>query len=555
MLDEVAGPLAPTVSVRPLIRPESIGGSEVVRDYLQELPQALAFFRGSPFRLDSYRAKLDEVARRFDRDDRAATARALRPTSPAARQRLERFVDEGGAVVTTGQQAGFLTGPLYTVYKALSAAALARHLEQSLGVLVLPVFWIASDDHDWLEANHAVVLDAHNRARRFALESEDERALPMSDRRLEGELEPLLEEVAQTVGGNESTADWVRRILDPYRRSDATVGEAFGAAMGALLEPFDFCLADAADPALKALSRPVVRAALVDAAEHERGLRERSERLEALGYRGQVAVQERATNVFVHEADGTRSRLYRRGEGFGVRGQRERLDAEALVGRLEDEPARFSPNVFLRPVVESWVFPTLAYVGGPGELAYFAQAGVLFEAYGMTPPVAVPRFSGLIVEPKVERLLEGLGLTVSDTRRSREKLVEALARREIPDEVGRSLTEMREELARDFERLLDDAARLDPTLAGPIGASRNRTLAEAGRVERKVLRAIKRGDRIALGQLDRVLDSLRPGGAPQDRVLNVLPFLARYGQHFLREAMRAIEAGWRLPEDPETEGR
>lgn len=450
-------------------------------------------------------------------------------------------------MVTTGQQAGFLGGPLYTVYKALAAAALARHLERAFGVLVLPVFWVASEDHDWAEVNHAYVLDGQSRLRRFSLVSEDDRPLPMSDRPMDGEVELLSDRIRQTVGGNENTAEWLRKVLEPYQRDGATVAGAFADGMAAILEPFHVCIADAADPRLKELSRPVLREALVASAEHETRLEVRTEELTAAGYRPQVSVLERGTNVFYHGEKG-RERLYRRGEDFLLRSRKTRLEGKDLLAELESDPGRFSPNVFLRPVVESSVYPTLSYVGGPGELAYLAQVAALFEAYDILPPVAMPRFSALVVEPKIERILGRLDLQIADTVEPREQLIERLARREIPGEVRTVLNEIRSDLTRNFDRLLEESSKLDPTLAGPVGGGRNRVISEAAKLERKILRAIKRSDRIATDQLDRVLDSLRPKGSPQDRVLNVLPFLARYGDHFLKEVYSAIEQSWRLPE-------
>lgn len=536
----------PSLAESGLVRPIAIGGGSLVRDYLAGKPEAARFFAGSPFELDSYRRKLDEVTRRFGPAERAAAARALRPTSSVAAARLKRFVEDGGAVVTTGQQAGFLTGPLYTIYKALTAVALARHLEAELGILVIPVFWVASDDHDWDEVNHAYLLDARNRLQRVALPMADVRPVPMSELPLPEGLEKIIAGIAQTIGAKSDGNEWFRTIVDPYLRPGATMAGAFADAMAGILAPFDACIADAADPALKAVAEPLLTRSLADAAAHESKLAERTGALEEAGYRGQVTVLERGTNLFYHGAGG-RERLYRRGEGFAVRGRKESFSREELLVGVARNPARFSPNVFLRPVVESWVYPTLAYVGGPGELAYFAQVNALFDEVGILPPVAVPRFSALVVEPKLERLLGKLELSIVDTQEPRDQLVERMARREVPGEVRSALNELRVETSGAYARLMERVVEIDSTLVRAAGGSRNRALAEAARMERKILRAIKRGDRIATDQLDRLLDSLRPNAAPQDRVLNVLPFLVRYGDHFLREVERAIREGWRLP--------
>src|SRR5690606_279826 len=173
-----------------------------VEDYVNGRAPAVDFYGGDPYALESYRLKAEAVEGRFDREARARAARALTPTSPAARERLERFVEEGGAMVTTGQQAGFLTGPLYTVFKAVSAVVLARHLEEALGCIVLPVFWIASDDHDWAEVNHAYLLDARNRLVRLGLPGDDGASLPMSAHRLDGDLETICDYASEVIAAN-----------------------------------------------------------------------------------------------------------------------------------------------------------------------------------------------------------------------------------------------------------------------------------------------------------------------------------------------------------------
>lgn len=531
-----------------LVRPQSIGGNQLVRDYLQEIPSALRFFAGSPFRLETFRAKLAEVDSRFGHEERAAAGRALHPTSERSRDRLARFVREGGVAVTTGQQAGFLTGPLYTIYKALSAAALARHLEERLGRVVLPIFWVASEDHDWVEVNHAFLLNPGGRLRRFDLVSSDPRPLPMSQRVPEGGLVELLEEVHQYIGPRADTDALVRGIIDPFTVPGRPIGDAFGEAMRSILGGFDMVIADAADPALKEISKPMLHRALSEAEVQERAVSVRSRELAEAGYPTQVQVVDGGTNIFRNGERG-RERLYRAGADYVVRERRGTFDARALFEELDSDPTAFSPNVLLRPVIESSVFPTLAYVGGPGELAYFAQVGGLFDACGIAPPVAMPRFSGLVIEPAMERTLEKLRLSLNDLDEPREAIVDRLARREFPEDAMRTLAKLRSDLVESFDRLVEQVEDVDPTLIGSLGAVRNHLLFGSGRAERKILRAIKRRDQVAIERLDRALDTLRPQGGRQDRVLNVLPFLARYGSRFLAEVDRAIDEHWRLPDD------
>ncbi|HEV2130704.1 MAG TPA: bacillithiol biosynthesis BshC, partial [Longimicrobiaceae bacterium] len=171
------------------IEPSELRGGRLVRDYLAGSAALEPFFAGSPFALADYRAKWQELQRRFGRRERDGAASALRPTSSRAAERLRRFVEEGGAVITTGQQAGLFTGPLYTIYKILSAVRLAEALEAELGILVLPVFWSASEDHDWEEVNHTYVVGSDDELRRLATSSSDPRPLPMSERLLGSSVE------------------------------------------------------------------------------------------------------------------------------------------------------------------------------------------------------------------------------------------------------------------------------------------------------------------------------------------------------------------------------
>ncbi len=530
-----------------ILRARPIGGSTLVREYLEGSSPAATFYGRSPFDLESYREKLGEVQTRFGPEERRRVAAAVTPTTDRARQRLERFVAEGGAVVTTGQQTGLFTGPLFTVYKILSAVALAEHLASELGVTVLPVFWSASEDHDWAEVNHAHLLDPRGRLHRISLPDGDQRPLPMSERRLENDLESLYDEALQIVGAEGDTNPLVKGIIEPFRRAGTTMAEAFREAVTTLFAGVDLLVTDAADPALKAASAGVLRQALTDAGAHEERLRARSAALREAGYASQVAVLDGGTNVFLRTEAG-RERLYRQGGGaFGVRERRSSWEAAEILEILAESPGRLSPNVLLRPVVESAVFPTLAYVGGPGEIAYFAQAAALFEEYGIEMPVVVPRYSATVIEPGIARALAKLELREEDLATSHHALAERLARREMPPTMAEAIQDTRGRIAAGFERMIEEALEVDPTLGAALGGLRNRALAGVGRAERKVLRAIKRREGEALGQLERVLTATRPLGLPQDRVLNVLPFLARYGEHFVEEVHQSIRTSWRLP--------
>ncbi|HET8656775.1 MAG TPA: bacillithiol biosynthesis cysteine-adding enzyme BshC [Longimicrobiaceae bacterium] len=517
---------------------QALSGSRLVRDYLSGEKPASDFFIGPPFSLTSFQRKWQEVQQRFGPAERQRAAAALRASTPVARQRLRRFVEEGGAVVTTGQQAGLFTGPLYTIYKALTAARLADTLEERLGIPVLPVFWTASEDHDWAEVDHADLSIRGHGVVRLVLPSTTDIPLPMSERVLGDGIGTVLDELRQLINTEPDASDVLTLVRAAYQPG-ATVAGAFSALMESLVGGLGVCMTDAADPALKQASAGVLLQALRESGEHEHLLTARSSELTGLGYGAQVGVLPGGTNVFHHGPRG-RERLYRAGAGFVGHDSRCPFTLAELESLSLSEPGRLSPNVFLRPVVESAVFPTLAYVAGPGEIAYFAQLGALFPAFGMEPPVVFPRGSATLVEPEVAALASEFELAGPDLARPWHELVERLARRSVPAEVQAALEALSQATAGGYRRVVEAGVEIDAGLAAELATLRNQALATLARAERKVLQHVKRRETTAIGRLRRLRDELRPEGAPQERVLNVLPFLARHGRGLVDEIAGAM---------------
>jgi bacillithiol biosynthesis cysteine-adding enzyme BshC len=517
-----------------------------VDDFLAGHPRAAAFYEGNPRDLDAWRAKLAEVRARFGRAERERAAAALTPTSARAAERLRRFVDEGGAMVTTGQQAGLFTGPLYTVHKILTAVRLAEALEQALGVVVLPVFWAASEDHDFAEVNHAFAVSKAGELRRVSVAATAPVAVPMSEMRLGADVEPALDQLADVVAGEGDAAPWLTLLRGAYRPG-VTVAEAFREAIAGLFADFDLLVTDAADPALKAASAQVLVAELEHAAEHERLVTEQTAALAAAGYPSQVTLVEGATNVFWHGPAG-RERLYREAGGFVAKDARRHFSLGELRAIQADDPRALSPNVFLRPVVESSVFPTLSYVGGPAETAYFAQVRPLFAAFGIRAPVVFPRFGATIVPDEVQAARERLGLEDDDLRQPEHELWERVARRHMPRELWTRLDVLRRALVQEWGRVIDVAEEIDPNLRDAVGGRRNRALLEAAKSERTIIRHFKQRNPHLARDARLVRNHLRPNGVPQERVLTVFQYLARDPSLLAR-----IAAGMHIELAPEPE--
>ena len=522
-----------------------LGGSKLVGDYLAGKAPAAGFYAGSPFSPESYARKSASLASGAGERARAAAA-LIEPGGPRSEARLRDVVRRGGCFVTTGQQPGLFGGPLYGLYKALSAVRLAEDLGRLLDKPVMPLFWIASDDHDWEEASRGWVLDGAGRLRRLDLGLEPglaRRSLaetPMGDG-----VEEAVAQLGAVFPPNDFHEHWMTQVRLAYQPG-ATLAEAFRRFMGTLLHDTPLGWVDAGDPRVKAASRPLLEAEAADPAASEAVLAEAGAALRAAGYGTQVSLIPGAANLFVHAPHG-RDRLEREGDGFRLRRAGRRVSKRRVLDLIAAEPCAVSANVLLRPVVESFLFPTLAYVGGPGELAYFGQLRGLFRRHGVGMPVAAPRASPVVVEAKVARALEALGADAVELK-DEDALLSRFAREEMPPAAEAAMKRWRDSARSASEELTAAVAGVDRTLEGAVQAARNASLAALGTLDKKVVRALKRRNETARERIGRARANLWPAGKPQDRVFGPLQYLMRYGSGFVdlaRRRLRVASSDWK----------
>ncbi len=528
------------------LRVERPSGSSLVQDYVAEEPRAVIFFGRSHARIDSYLEKAVEVDTRFDGAARKRAAELVRAPTPAAAAALERWVGEGGYFVTTGQQPGLFTGPLYSVYKALSAVRLARVLTEKVKKPVLPLFWVASEDHDWAEVDHTFVVDTTNELRRVDLRLEPppgER--PIHRVPLDGAVGDCLDRFAESFPDNDFKADAMALLRAAYA-PDRHLGEAYRAALEGLLGRYDVLFVDAADPGVKEHSLPLLLDELEGSRAGEDMLARRAGELEAAGYHVQVPILPEGVNLFL-EGPAGRERVHRAEGGFRLRHSDLRLSGDEIRDRATTDPSILSPGVLLRPVVESTLFPVLSYVGGPGEVAYFAQLPEYFERFGIRMPVVHPRFSVTVLEGKIVKVLDKFGLEPSALAQPHHELAAAITREEIPDDVRTALGELRGGIGKGAAGLQKAAQAIDATLKGPVGHFRSVAFAALEDVEKKIVASLKRENDIALGQLEKAQLHLYPLGKPQERVLNAFYYLARYGRGFLDAVLERMRVEWAAP--------
>ncbi|MEO7368924.1 MAG: bacillithiol biosynthesis BshC, partial [Gemmatimonadaceae bacterium] len=295
--------------------------------------------------------------------------------SGAAAERLQRAA-AGGFVVTAGQQPGLFGGPLYTWWKALSALSLANRLESDTGLPVAPVFWAATDDSDYAEAAGTVVA-TNTGASRLSLPALEDSGRALADVPL-GDVSGLLEMLVAASGSapNAAALDLVKHAYSPHH----TVGSAYVDLLRSILEPLGISVLDAAHPSVRAAAFPVLKHALTNSQAIEDSLIARSAEIKEQNLSPQVK-NVKARSLVFEAADGERDRVRIK-------------DVANVVARAKD--GDLGPNVLLRPIVERSILPTVAYIGGPAEVAYFAQVTAVADAMKSPRPVVVPRWSGMI---------------------------------------------------------------------------------------------------------------------------------------------------------------
>ena len=506
-------------------------GSPFVDAYLRGDPGVAEYYSGSWSEPAAYRNMLAGIDQRFDDDARRRALEALDPPAGAGQERLDRWVEEAGLVVTTGQQPGLMGGPLYSLYKGLTTVRLAERLETLLERPVLPVFWVASEDHDWEESDHTYLIDASNELSRLQVPDPGHGNRAIHRVPLDGGVESLLFQVEQLVPDTEFSTSYITLVREAYKPG-VTLADGFHEVLSALLAPLGMFFTNAANSTLKAASKETLLAELDRAGAHEQILREDAEKLEEAGYSVQVPILEGGVNLFL-EGSGGRERLYLHPDGFELHRSGETVTADDVRSRVESDPLALSPNVLLRPLVESTVFPVVSYVAGPGELAYHGQIRRLYEAHGLRMPVIFPRYSVTVVESKIRKVMDKFGLEPDDLSRPHHEIASEIAREEIPEDVRRALGQLKGSIGEGSSGLLDAARNIDPTLKGPVTHARNAALAAFQDVERKIVQSVKRENEIGLGQLGKAHVHLFPMGKPQERVLNPLYYLARYGNSFI----------------------
>lgn len=507
-------------------------------DYLSYSPAVRDFYPRSPLFSEWIRDEAQRVS--YDDTRRAGVSEILERQNRAWGAGAKTFANierlrRGALTAVTGQQVGLFGGPLFSIFKALSAVKLAEQATAA-GVDCVPIFWLATEDHDLAEVNHVSLSSETGGPERLSTASHGSADAPVGTVRLGGEIEAVIERVAWLLGDAEVTA-WLR---EAYRPGE-TVGSAFARLFARLFTEWGVILLDQADVGFHALARPILRQAVERSGELDDALLARGKALEAAGYHQQVKVTSATTPVFKIK-DGARTAVRRKSNGaaseFAV--GEDRVSAGELLKQIDNEPGQFSPNVLLRPVMQDYLLPTLVYTGGAAEVAYFAQVGVVYEKLlGRVTPV-LPRFSATLVEAKAQRLLERYKLTLADLFHGPEKLREILAARTLPSDLQGRFAEAKGALEKSLGAVRESLGKLDSTLVDAASNAEEKMKYQLTQLEARAARAEVQRNEVITRHAESLSSSLFPNKVLQEREIAGVSFVARYGPGLLRDLYETI---------------
>ncbi|MWC27453.1 bacillithiol biosynthesis cysteine-adding enzyme BshC [Paenibacillus sp. MMS18-CY102] len=468
--------------------------------------------------------------------------------SPETESQLD-VIEQGAYVVVGGQQAGLWTGPLLVIHKAVTVISAAKHASSILGKPVVPVFWIAGEDHDWDEANH-IAVSSEQGVRKLAVARPEGPRTSVSRTALGLEAwEAAISDLEGQLSGSEFKEPMLEKLRS-WIGEGVTLSDVFARILAWLFGKEGLVLLEADDAALRRVESPMFRRMLSDNDALEAAYAEAGKQVQALGYSTQAAAVPGCANLFLFRPEsqgagqaGDRVLLYKRDGGFTDKKGEAFWSSDELLALAESNPEQFSNNVLTRPIMQDYVLPVLGAVLGPGEIAYWAQTGEAFRRCGMEMPILVPRMSFTLVEGTVAKHMDKYGLTFEDVAVRFEERKQAWLAEQDRFDIANRFAEVKREFTALYEPVVELAAEVQAGLKALGTTNMNKIVEQIAFLEARTTDAFRKSNEASIRHWDRIGAALWPAGKPQERVLNMTAYWNRYGSSWLEKLLE-------LPYDP-----
>ncbi|MEH7110822.1 bacillithiol biosynthesis cysteine-adding enzyme BshC [Neobacillus niacini] len=513
-------------------------------NYLEHSPDVLPFFhyRFNDFADDQKR--LDELNKRyFPRESVADYIEKFMdrfPTAQAVNDSLAKLKQKNSVVVIGGQQAGILTGPLYSIHKIISIIKLAVEKERQLGVPVIPVFWIAGEDHDFHEVNH-VFLPVEQKVEKWTYPEKVRQKKMVSDITLNKDVcREWVYNVIESFGETNHTKRLINFAEDTLMKSSTFV-DFFANIVMELFKDYGLLIVDSGDRHFRLLQKEYFSQQIEQHREITSYLLEQQSVIGKNGFPITIESNEKAANLFFYNPK-TNERILLEFDSesnrFVGKSGVVSFTKEELMEVAFQEPAKLSNNVVTRPLMQEWLFPTVAFIAGPGEISYWAELKLVFEHFKIKMPPIVPRLNISFLERTIESDINELKLELSavlskGSAMERDQFLESIKDREVSE----LFSELKSQLLRQYELIEAKTNQLDRSLLPLLKKNENYLLKEIGFMESKLEASVQSKFDVVLSKFNRIDLSLRPDGFPQERVWNIFYYLNQYGTNFIKELM------------------
>ncbi|KIL47619.1 bacillithiol biosynthesis cysteine-adding enzyme BshC [Jeotgalibacillus campisalis] len=508
--------------------------------YLNQDKKVLSNFHYGYNGQEAYNKRLKELQERsFQRADLADCIEAYMkplPSSPAVQQSIADLRSDG-VVVIGGQQAGLLTGPLYAIHKVISIIQLAKEQSQSLSVPVIPVFWIAGEDHDFMEINHVYVeRDGQLNKKGYAERVLDKRMA--SDTSFEkSSMKKWVRSILRDFGETSHTSVLIE-MLDGAIEESASITDLFAFIIMDLFKEEGLLVIDSADKELRKIEQPFFKRLLDQSEKITSSVFEQQELLMEDGFHSLIEIEKNAVNLFM-TINGERILLFKTPDGYQDKNGSNKFGHKVLEELIDQSPHLFSNNVVTRPLMQEWLFPSLSFIAGPGEIAYWAELKRAFEQLDLTMPPIMPRLNITIVERDIQQKLTDLNLSIHSVLKTGVKKEKDQFWSSVKDEAMEEYIEETQKLIDDqYSKMKQKAEDLHPGL--PAIVEKNLAIHEKqlAYLKRKTNDYLSFKHHVELTKYDQVESRLIPEDGPQERIWNVFYFLNKYGIDFASELVK-----------------
>ncbi len=522
------------------------GQSQLYTDYLYNFEKLRKYYNVDYKNDDELRNHFQRVSESFS-IKRAALVELLREQnsrlnkSEGYENLLEWLGHENAICVVTGQQVGLFCGPLYTLFKTVSAIKLASELKARFPEFeFVPVFWLEGDDHDLDESNHVHLLNPASdvvRVEAIFSDGDGENLHPLSEIRFDSSIELVYQQIDALLPATEFKPKLMEILMSSYKEGES-YSTAFAGALTQVLGKNPVLVIDPYDSKSKRLVKPVFEKEIQTYPRTSEEVIRQSAELEETYH---VQVKPRVLNLFYIE-DGLRRGLEPIGGGFSIRGTKRRLMPEQIRTILETKPQSFSANVVLRPICQDYVLPTAGYVAGPGEISYFAQLKGVYERFGVEMPPLFPRGSATILERKIARVMEKYRLGIRDSFDDLESIMKRALATASPENIPEEFERTSADIKGSFDRLQPLIERVDPTLKATVDLTISKMIHQLEHLQEKTTAAYRRKNEQVLQQTRKFQQSIFPNRELQERVLNFTYFYNKYGDAFIELLFRELPA-------------